>query len=52
MLNSKGAPSFLSQFREFLVDEFKDEVEIAKGKNHDLNDDIVLQFILTACWDC
>ena len=32
MLASKGAPSFRSQFLEFLVDEFKDEVDVSKGK--------------------
>ncbi|PKG23335.1 TetR/AcrR family transcriptional regulator [Niallia nealsonii] len=48
MLASKGAPSFRSQFREFLVDEFKDEIDITKGKNNGLNKDIILQFIVTS----
>jgi AcrR family transcriptional regulator len=48
MLASKGAPSFRSQFREFLVEEFKDEVDITKGKNHGLNEEIIIQFIVTS----
>jgi AcrR family transcriptional regulator len=35
MLASKGAPSFRSQFKEFLIKEFKDEVDVKKGKIRD-----------------
>jgi AcrR family transcriptional regulator len=48
MLASKGAPSFRSQFLEFLIEEFKDEVNVAKGKNQGLNENIILQFIVTS----
>ncbi|ULT54501.1 TetR/AcrR family transcriptional regulator [Neobacillus drentensis] len=48
MLKSKGAPSFRSQFHEFLIEEFKDEVDTSQGKNDDLNDDVLLQFIVTS----
>ncbi|WP_378932457.1 TetR/AcrR family transcriptional regulator [Metabacillus herbersteinensis] len=48
MLASKGAPSFRSQFHQFLIEEFKDEVDITKGKNRGLNEDVVLQFIVTS----
>jgi AcrR family transcriptional regulator len=48
MLASKGAPSFRSQFLEFLIEEFKDEVDVAKGKNQGLNEDVILQFIVTS----
>ncbi|MBT2696170.1 TetR/AcrR family transcriptional regulator [Bacillus sp. ISL-40] len=48
MLASKGAPSFRNQFLEFLIEEFKDEVDVAKGKNQGLNEDIILQFIVTS----
>jgi AcrR family transcriptional regulator len=48
MLLSKGAHSFRSQFLEFLIEEFKDEVDITEGKNHGLNKDIILQFIATS----
>jgi AcrR family transcriptional regulator len=48
MLASKGAPSFRSQFLELLIEEFKNEVDITEGKNHGLNEDVILQFIVTA----
>ncbi len=48
MLASKGAPSFRRQFREFLIEEFIDEVDVTKGKNVGLNEDIILQFIVTS----
>jgi AcrR family transcriptional regulator len=48
MLASKGAPSFRRQFKEFLIEEFKDEVDITKGKNHGLNEEIIIQFIVTS----
>ncbi|MBT2701466.1 TetR/AcrR family transcriptional regulator [Bacillus sp. ISL-40] len=48
MLASKGAPSFRNQFLEFLIEEFKDEVEVAKGKNQGLNEDVILQFIINS----
>jgi AcrR family transcriptional regulator len=48
MLASKGAPSFRSQFLEFLTEEFKDEVNVDKGKNQGLNENIILQFIVTS----
>src|SRR3954453_15976745 len=46
MLTSKGAPSFRRQFHEFLVEEFKDEVDTSHVKNHELNEDVLLQFIV------
>lgn len=48
MLASKGAHSFRSQFHAFLIEEFKDEVDIKEGKNHGLNEEIILQFIVTS----
>jgi AcrR family transcriptional regulator len=48
MLASKGAPSFRRQFHEFLVEEFKDEVDTSQGKNHELNEEVLLQFIVTS----
>jgi AcrR family transcriptional regulator len=48
MLASKGAPSFRSQFHKFLIEEFKDEVDTTKGKNHGLNEEVILQFIVTS----
>lgn len=48
MLASKGAPSFRSQFVKFLIEEFKDEVDNTNGKNNGLNEDVILQFIVTS----
>lgn len=48
MLASKGAPSFRRKFHEFLIEEFKDEVDTSQGKNHELNEDVLLQFIVTS----
>ncbi|WP_206921962.1 TetR/AcrR family transcriptional regulator [Alicyclobacillus suci] len=48
MLASKGAPYFRNRFVEFLIEEFKDEVDTTKGINHGLNEDVVLQFIVTS----
>jgi AcrR family transcriptional regulator len=48
MLASKGAPSFRSQFHDLLIEEFKAEVDTTAGKNHGLNEDVILQFIVTS----
>lgn len=48
MLASKGAPYFRNRFLEFLIEEFKDEVDTTKGKNHGLSGDVVLQFIVAS----
>jgi len=48
MLASKGAPSFRRQFHEFLIEEFKEEVNTSKEKNQGLNEDVLLQFIVTS----
>jgi AcrR family transcriptional regulator len=48
MLASKGAPSFRSRLLELLIEEFKDEVDITEGKNHGLNEDVMLRFMGTA----
>ncbi|MEI2403324.1 TetR/AcrR family transcriptional regulator [Niallia taxi] len=48
MLKSKGAPYFRSQFHEFLIEEFKDEVDITKEKNTELQEEVLLQFIVTS----
>ncbi|MDA7027633.1 TetR/AcrR family transcriptional regulator [Bacillus sp. CLL-7-23] len=48
MLASKGAPSFRSKFLEFLIEEFKDEVDITKGKNHGLNKEVIVRFTANA----
>jgi AcrR family transcriptional regulator len=48
MLASKGAPYFRSRFLEFLIEEFKNEVDTTKGKNYGLSEDVIVQFISTA----
>jgi hypothetical protein len=48
MLANKGAPSFRSRFLEFLIEEFKDEVDITEERNQGLNEDVMLQFMATA----
>ncbi|WP_342045775.1 TetR/AcrR family transcriptional regulator [Bacillus sp. OTU530] len=48
MLASKGAPSFRSKFLEFLIEAFKDEADITKGKNCGLNEDIIVKFAANA----
>jgi AcrR family transcriptional regulator len=48
MLASKGSPSFRSRFLEFLIEEFKDEVDTTNGKNHGLHNDVIVQFVATA----
>lgn len=48
MLASKGAPYFRNRFLEFLIEEFKDEVDNTKGKNKGLNKDLVVQFLASS----
>ncbi|GAK40860.1 TetR/AcrR family transcriptional regulator [Paenibacillus urinalis] len=48
MLASKGAPFFRHRFLEFLIEEFKDEVDTTKGKNEGLNKDLVVQFVASS----
>ncbi|KQL52420.1 TetR family transcriptional regulator [Heyndrickxia shackletonii] len=45
MLASKGAPSFRSKFLDFLIDEFKDEVDTTTGKNDGLSKDVMVKFV-------
>jgi AcrR family transcriptional regulator len=44
MLASKGAPYFRSRFLELVVQELKGEVDITKGKNQGLSEDVIIQF--------
>jgi AcrR family transcriptional regulator len=48
MLASKGAPYFRSRFLEFVIEEFKNELDITEGKNHGLSEDVIIQFIGSA----
>lgn len=48
MLVSQGASSFRSLFLEFVIEGLKGEVNTSEGKNHGLNNDILLRFIAGA----
>lgn len=48
MLASKGAPYFLNRFVEFLIEEFRDEVDVTRGKNKGLNADLTVKFVASA----
>jgi AcrR family transcriptional regulator len=48
MLASKGAPSFRRQFLEFVIEGLKGEVNVIEGKNHGINEKVVLRFIAGA----
>jgi AcrR family transcriptional regulator len=48
MLASKGAPYFRNRFLDFLLEEFRDEVDVTQGKNQGLNKDLVVRFVASA----
>ncbi|WP_310828723.1 TetR/AcrR family transcriptional regulator [Paenibacillus pedocola] len=48
MLASKGAAYFRNQFLEFLIEEFKDEVDNTKGKNKGFNKELVVHFLASS----
>jgi AcrR family transcriptional regulator len=48
MLASKGAPYFRGRFLDFLIEEFTNEVDVTKGKNEGLNEDLLFRFVASA----
>jgi len=48
MLASKGAPYFRNRFLDFLIEEFRKEVDVTKGKNERLNEDVIVRFAASA----
>jgi AcrR family transcriptional regulator len=48
MLASEGASYFRSRFLEFNIREFKNDVDITKGKNYGHNEDVIVQFVANA----
>lgn len=48
ILASKGAPTFRTRFLEFLIEEYKAEVNINEERNHELNEDVMGCFMGTA----
>jgi AcrR family transcriptional regulator len=48
MLASKGAPYFRGRFLDFMIEEFTNEIEVTKGKNGGLNEDLLVRFVASA----
>ncbi|MEK3982758.1 TetR/AcrR family transcriptional regulator [Paenibacillus sp. FSL K6-3166] len=48
MLSSKGAPFFRSRFLEFVIEDIKNEWDMAAGKKRGLYEDVIVQFIAPA----
>jgi len=48
MLASRGAPYFRTRYLDFVIKGFKVDLNVAEGKNHRFNEDIILQFIGSA----
>ncbi|WP_169081320.1 TetR/AcrR family transcriptional regulator [Paenibacillus sp. PL91] len=48
MLASKGASFFRSRFLEFLLEEFKDEVDVTQGKNKGLSEAMLIRLVASA----
>jgi AcrR family transcriptional regulator len=48
MLASKGAPYFRGRFLDFLIEEYSNEVDVTKGKNEGLNEDLLVRFVASA----
>lgn len=48
MLASEGAPYFRNRFLTFNIEEFKNDVDITKGKNHGQSEDVIVHFVANA----
>ncbi|NIK70798.1 MULTISPECIES: TetR/AcrR family transcriptional regulator [unclassified Paenibacillus] len=48
MLASKGAPYFRTRFLDFLIEQFKQEVDVTEGKNQGLNEEVIIRFVASA----
>src|SRR4029453_10074500 len=48
MLASKGAPYFRDRFLDFLTEEFTNDIEVSKGKNEGLDEDLHVRFVASA----
>lgn len=48
MLASKGAPYFRGRFLDLLIEELTNEVDVTKGKNERLNEDLLVRFVASA----
>ncbi|MCM3127185.1 TetR/AcrR family transcriptional regulator [Paenibacillus provencensis] len=48
MLASRGAPFFRKRFLDFLIEEFRKDVDITKGKNEEIEEEILVRFVASA----
>lgn len=48
LLASSKASSFRSRFQELLIEEMKNDIDTTKVINQDLNEEVILQFIVTS----
>lgn len=48
MLASKGAPYFRSRFHELVLKEYKSDIDVSKGNNEGLSEEVILQFFTAA----
>lgn len=48
MLTSRGAPFFRKRFLDFLIEEFRKDVDITKGKNEEIEEEILVRFVASA----
>jgi len=48
MIASKGGPYFRTHFLEFLTEEFNNIINVNTGRNRGLNEEIILQFIMSS----
>lgn len=48
ILASKGASSFRSRFLDFLIEAYRDEVDMTEEKNKGLTEDVMLRFMATS----
>jgi AcrR family transcriptional regulator len=48
MIASKGAPYFQNRYLNFLIEEFRNEVDVTKGINQGLDEDVIVRFVASA----
>lgn len=48
MLTSRGAPFFRKRFLDFLIEEFRKDVDLTKGKNEEIEEEILVRFVASA----
>ncbi|MNC47054.1 hypothetical protein D3C75_960980 [compost metagenome] len=48
MLASKGAPYFRNRFLDFLIEEFRCELDVTRGKNQGIKEEVLVRFTASA----